>query len=487
VIQRPLPTSVTYNTTHLNLLIEKSVARNRLRHIHDFAIFGSLAGDIAAFCLGMHMAYLLRFEVFNLTTESYLRHIIFGAILFLMLAMRSRLYQQGNFLRLRRVYLSLTKTILLWGGAFLLVSLTFEISPEISRIYVILSAICCLLSLMLWRCALWRLFQVEGMARKLRQRILMVGWNVEAEQLARTVVKDPAHPYEIIGCLPSAHNVYRVEPPSFVQKLGDYSTISDIVENGFVDVVIVCDLDPGTKEILALSELCEREMVQFKIIPTYFQILLSGLYLETISGVPVLGIERLPAMTIPGRILKRGVDIIGSIVGLIATFPIILIAGWLVYRESPGPIIYSQVRTGRRGTPFRIYKIRSMRLDAEKGGVGWSKQHDPRRLRIGAILRKWNIDELPQFWNVLKGEMSLVGPRPERPELIDKYKDEIQFYNARHGIKPGITGWAQIHGLRGDTDLHERVRYDLYYIENWNLLMDFYIIAMTLLRNRNAQ
>jgi lipopolysaccharide/colanic/teichoic acid biosynthesis glycosyltransferase len=136
---------------------------------------------------------------------------------------------------------------------------------------------------------------------------------------------------------------------------------------------------------------------------------------------------------------------------------------------------------------FDIYKIRSMRIDAEKDGrTGWTVANDPRRLRIGAFMRKWNIDEVPQFWNVLKGEMSLVGPRPERPELIRNFKEEIPHYNARHNCKPGITGWAQTKGLRGDTDLTERIKCDLWYLENWTAFLDIQIMFMTFVKNENA-
>jgi lipopolysaccharide/colanic/teichoic acid biosynthesis glycosyltransferase len=142
---------------------------------------------------------------------------------------------------------------------------------------------------------------------------------------------------------------------------------------------------------------------------------------------------------------------------------------------------------GRKGKPFPMVKIRSMRLDAEKSGApGWTTKNDPRRLRIGALMRRLNIDELPQFWNVLKGDMSLVGPRPERPELILNFKHEIEHYNARHTVKPGLTGWAQVNGLRGDTDLSERIRYDLYYMEHWNFLFDLRIMVLTLFRHKNA-
>jgi lipopolysaccharide/colanic/teichoic acid biosynthesis glycosyltransferase len=179
------------------------------------------------------------------------------------------------------------------------------------------------------------------------------------------------------------------------------------------------------------------------------------------------------------------VDILGGLFGLLLSAPLIALFGYLVHRESPGPILYRQRRQGDRGC-FEILKIRSMKLDAEKDGVGWSRKVDDRRLKIGAFMRKWNIDELPQFWNVVKGDMSLVGPRPERPELIANFKEEIPHYNARHNVKPGLTGWAQVNGFRGDTDLTQRIRCDLFYLENWSLLLDLQILLMTLGGNRNA-
>jgi len=169
------------------------------------------------------------------------------------------------------------------------------------------------------------------------------------------------------------------------------------------------------------------------------------------------------------------------------SLPLIAIFGAIVYLESPGPVFYRQRRTGRNGKAFDIVKVRSMRLDAERDGkAGWTVRDDPRRLKIRALMRQWNIDEAPQFWNVLKGEMSLVGPRPERPELIATFKHEIPYYNARHNAKPGITGWSQIHGLRGNTDLSERINYDLWYLENWSVILDLQIMCMTFFRHQNA-
>ena len=269
--------------------------------------------------------------------------------------------------------------------------------------------------------------------------------------------------------------------------LGDFSSIERILKDQEVDMLIVNDLSAPRLEIIALANLCEKEMIDFRVVPSFFQILISGLHLETLNGVPVLAVDALPLDRPINILVKRLLDIAGALVGLILFGPVIAVFSVLVYLESPANPFYSQRRTGRKGIPFDIYKIRSMHPDAESDGKpGWTMENDPRCLRIGAFMRRWNIDELPQFWNVLKGQMSLVGPRPERPEFIETLKDEIPHYNARHSIKPGITGLAQIRGLRGDTDLTERINSDLYYLENWNLILDLHIMMLTFLRRKNA-
>ncbi len=183
---------------------------------------------------------------------------------------------------------------------------------------------------------------------------------------------------------------------------------------------------------------------------------------------------------------KRLLDIAGSIVGLILAAPLMVVFGLLIYRESPGNIIYKQRRVGRDGNEFTIYKLRSMKLDSEVNGAGWTVENDPRCLQVGKFIRSWNIDEVPQFWNVLKGDMSLVGPRPERPEHIERLCEEIPGWEKRLAVKPGLTGWAQVNGWRGDTDLNERVRHDTDYIKRGNLLFDLVIMARTLVNKENA-
>ncbi|MCW0220292.1 MAG: sugar transferase, partial [Prosthecobacter sp.] len=267
--------------------------------------------------------------------------------------------------------------------------------------------------------------------------------------------------------------------------VGYLEDIHRVIARHEVDMIIVADLPRD--HLVELANLCEREMIQFKLAPSVFRIFVSGLSLETIAGTPVLGVNRLPLDSTLNVLAKRALDICGATIGLLLSAPLIAFFGFMVWWESGFPIFYYQRRWGMNGVPFEIIKLRSMKLDAESGkGAQWCVEDDPRRLKVGAFMRKWNIDEVPQFWNVLKGQMSLVGPRPERPELIAAFKHEIPHYNARHQAKPGMTGWAQIKGLRGDTDLSERIKCDLWYLENWSLMLDFQIMFLTFFKRDNA-
>ena len=396
-------------------------------------------------------------------------------------------YDRRKLLRFRQVGLAMMKGMAFWFFAYLGVSLVLKFEPPISRIYVACSCVTVMSALLGWRWAFHKLLGREAIARKLRQRIVFIGWSREAGRMVQAVKSDRSQPYHIAGFIPSPFGRPSEDPTSEVSYLGESGDLASVFEAHKVDMVVLADLDTPVDKILSLANLCEREFIQFKIIPSYFQILVSGLQLDTLSGVPILGISELPLDRPINQTLKRAVDVAGSVVGLTLSAPLLAICGALVYLESPGSIFYRQLRVGRNGRNFHIIKVRSMRQDAEvNGGAQWAKKDDPRRLKVGAFIRAWNIDEIPQFWNVLKGEMSLVGPRPERPELIANFKHEIPHYNARHASKPGMTGWAQINGLRGDTDLRERVRYDLFYLENWSLWLDFQIMFQTFIRRDNA-
>jgi exopolysaccharide biosynthesis polyprenyl glycosylphosphotransferase len=271
-------------------------------------------------------------------------------------------------------------------------------------------------------------------------------------------------------------------------RLGPLHELKDVIQTYHADIVVLTESECLQREgVISVARTCELEHVQFKMVPHFFEVMISGLRPDVIGGLEVLGVADLPLSGYRVRFAKRAVDIVGALVGLSVALPLIVIFGALVLRESPGPVLYKQLRFGRNGRLFYILKIRSMKLNAEsQGKARWALQNDDRRLRIGSFMRKWNIDEVPQFWNVLKGEMSLVGPRPERPELIERFKTKIPHYQARHICQPGITGWAQVNGWRGNTDLEQRVRHDIWYVENWSLWLDFRIMVLTFFQNKNA-
>ena len=425
----------------------------------------------------------------NLTPSAYIGHFIFGGALFSFLLVNSGLYRARKLLRFRRALRMMLHVAALWLLSYLALSLILRVDPPISRVYTLLGFAFVVVGLVTWRWMFSIYIQRESVAAELRQRVLFVGWSEQSSGFYESMCEDAYRPYDLAGFI----SVGRIEGarddmvPKEVPKLGDLESLRQMIDDHAVDLVMVVDdkLDRGT--IIGIANDCEKEMVEFKLLPSSFQILLSGLSLENMSGIPVLGVSQLPLYSPSNIYLKRLVDIVGATIGLICAAPLIALFSFLVYRESPGDVFYKQRRIGRNGISFDILKIRSMRLDAEKNGeVGWSKKVDDRRLKVGSFMRKWNIDELPQFWNVLTGEMSLVGPRPERPELIENFREVIPHYNARHHIKPGITGWAQINGLRGDTDLTERINCDIFYIENWNLWLDFQIMLLTFFKRDGA-
>ncbi len=454
-----------------------------------------LFGDVAAVGYALIISFWLRFRSAlrevgvgsDVNFVDYSGYIILGSISLIAVLAYLKLYDRQLLLRFRRGLLVIAKGGLLWLTAFLSVSLLLKFSPPISRGYVILAGLVSIVFLCCWRFVFHQFLIRCTASAQLRQRVLLVGWNAEAERLVANLAADAQSAYQIVGCVSAGTNDTCQHCPTGVENLGGVKDIPALLEKRMIDMVILSDVDCMSGEIIQLANLCEREMIQFKIMPTYFQILVSGLQLELLNSAPVLGVSQLPLNRLPSIILKRACDILGATLGLALAAPLIFLFGVLVWLESPGPIFYRQRRLGRRGSLFNILKIRTMRIDAEKDNEpGWTTKNDPRRLRIGAFLRRWNIDELPQFWNVLKGDMSLVGPRPERPELIRSFRDEIPHYNARHNVKPGMTGWAQVKGYRGDTDLVERINCDLYYLENWNVFFDFQIMLMTFLNHRNA-
>jgi exopolysaccharide biosynthesis polyprenyl glycosylphosphotransferase len=286
----------------------------------------------------------------------------------------------------------------------------------------------------------------------------------------------------------STHSPFAKEGSADPRLLGDVADLDAILAEENADLLIATRLDFPRHELRRIVEVCERRYVEWKAVPGAFDIFLSGLRLQTIGRVPVLGVEELAINRLFSRVLKRSFDLAGALVGLVVSAPAVLALAILIKRESPdGSVFFRQQRIGANHRPFTLYKLRSMAPNAAASDTArQSTPHDdPRLLRLGRFLRRWNLDELPQFWNVLRGDMSLVGPRPERPFHVEQLSHDIAHYLPRHVVKPGMSGWAQVNGLRGDTDLAARVQHDIYYIEKWSIWLDVQIVLLTFVRWRS--
>ena len=224
--------------------------------------------------------------------------------------------------------------------------------------------------------------------------------------------------------------------------------------------------------------ICDKHGTRITTVPFYSDYLPARPTIDVLDECKLINVRQTPFDNILNAAIKRGLDIIGSLVLIVLTSPVMLVTAIGVKLSSPGPIIFKQERIGLNKKPFMMYKFRSMRVNVQQE-TGWSKNYDPRKTHFGSFIRKFSLDELPQFFNVLKGDMSLVGPRPEVPFHVEHFKEEIPRYLVRQQVRPGCTGWAQIHGLRGDTDIAERIRYDIWYIENWTVALDIKIIFRT--------
>ena len=227
-----------------------------------------------------------------------------------------------------------------------------------------------------------------------------------------------------------------------------------------------------------IIQACELAGVKLSIVPFYANYMPAHPQFDELNGIPLMNIRRIPLDNFANALIKRAADIIGSLLLIVILSPVMLICAVGVKLSSPGPVLFRQRRVGRGKKPFFMYKFRSMRVNDAQDSA-WSTKTDDRRTRFGSFLRKYSLDELPQFFCVLAGTMSLVGPRPEIPHFVDRFKDEIPLYMVRHQVRPGITGWAQVHGFRGDTPIRERVEHDIYYIENWSPWLDIQILFAT--------
>ena len=335
---------------------------------------------------------------------------------------------------------------------------------------------------------IWRsVCRMRKRGRNLKN-VLLVGYSRAAEEYIDRVVANPQWGYNIRGILDD-----KVESGTLymgVKVIGRIDNLMVILPENHLDEIAIT---LGLSEYYRLEEivaLCEKSGVHTKFIPDYNNIIPTKPYTEDILGMPVINIRYVPLSNTFPAAVKRCMDIVGSIICIIIGSPLMLACAAIIKATSPGPVIFCQERVGLHNRPFMMYKFRSMVVqEAKTEKKAWTVRNDPRVTPIGRFMRKTSIDELPQLFNVLKGEMSLVGPRPERPFFVEKFQEEIPRYMVKHQVRPGMTGWAQVNGYRGDTSIRRRIDCDLYYIENWTIGLDIKILFLTVFKgfiNNNA-
>lgn len=327
--------------------------------------------------------------------------------------------------------------------------------------------------------------------RKNLRHIVMVGFSDLAKEYSKRLKQNRHWGYNVLGVFDDDSNRdYLHLYKETVKRLGTYSELDEFLQYNSVDEVVITMELREYEKLTAVVNTCEKNGVYTRIIPDYYKVIPAKPYVEDIDGLPIITTRNIPLNDLVRRTFKRAVDIVASLAGMVILSPFFLVIAALIRLDSPGNIFFGQVRVGLNKKEFKMYKFRSMRLQTEEEERKcWTTENDPRVTRIGKFIRKTSIDEFPQLWNVLKGDMSLIGPRPERPQYVEQFREEIPKYMVKHQVRPGMTGWAQIHGLRGDTSIEKRIEYDLYYIENWTVALDIKILFMTVFKgfiNSNA-
>ncbi len=320
------------------------------------------------------------------------------------------------------------------------------------------------------------------------KHVLVVGYSRAAESYIDRLQWNPQWGYWVSGILDD--NVPQGTLYKGVKVLGDIDSLTTTLQEMKLDEIAIALSLRDYDRLEEIVNICEKSGVHTKFIPDYNSLIPSRPYTEDLMGLPVINIRYVPLSNTGNMVIKRAMDIVGSLCGIVLVSPLLLIIAIAIKLTSPGPVIFKQERVGLHNVPFYMYKFRSMEQQTEADEKkAWTVKNDPRVTPIGKLLRRTSLDELPQLFNILKGDMSLVGPRPERPLFVEKFKEEIPRYMIKHQVRPGLTGWAQVNGYRGDSSIPKRIEHDLYYIENWTLGFDIKIIILTFFTgfiNKNA-
>ena len=441
------------------------------------------------------LAWVFRFigpfassAVRSISFSRYMLALLFMIPIFLVLYKAFNLYEPMRLQGRRLVLSNVLKANTL--GVLLTIFILYMVMKEINFSRTALGMFFLFDTLMEWALRMGIYYALRDMRKRgLNQKqMVLVGYSRAAEAYIDRIQQNPQWGYVVRGILDD--NVPAGSIYNGVKVIGRIANLMVILPANCVDEIAIT---LGLSEYYRLDEIvamCEKSGVHTKFIPDYLNIIPTKPYTEDILGLPVINIRHVPLTNTFLAAVKRTMDIVGSLAGIVIASPLMLLMCILIKLTSPGPLIYRQERVGLHNKTFWMYKFRSMEVQKEsEEKKAWTVKNDPRVTKIGKLMRKTSIDELPQLFNILKGDMSLVGPRPERPFFVEKFREEIPRYMVKHQVRPGLTGWAQVNGYRGDTSIRKRIEYDLYYIENRSVGLDIKILILTVFKgfiNKNA-
>ncbi|WP_412060308.1 undecaprenyl-phosphate glucose phosphotransferase [Rubrivirga sp. IMCC45206] len=465
------------------MLRERSLLLQRL-------LFGA---DLALIATAWVAAWWIRFELLTppewVPLAHYLAFLPFVLAVWGAVLLVSGLYRTRRAQRLTFVAYAVARAVVL-GLVVSLGALFFYREFSFSRLHVMLFAGLASVLLAGLRMGIYVVLRRGRQSGRNVRRVLIVGAGKAGQRLARAFRHYPWMGFEVVGFLDDRGADVQPEPPDPFypeqtappEVLGTVDAIDNVLDSHGVDLVYAALPLSAASKIQAVAEACALHTAHLCLVPDLFGLDLVNSRVSDVDGLAVIHLmDEAPLDS--RQVVKRLGDIGFSLAALVLLSPLLAVIAVAVKLSSPGPVLYRQERMGLSGQTFDILKFRSMPVDAEaKTGAVWSTKGESRATRVGAFLRRTSLDELPQFWNVLRGDMSVVGPRPERPALIEGFRHQIPGYMLRHKTKAGITGWAQVHGWRGDTSLTKRIEYDLYYIQNWSLWLDLKIVAMTVFK-----
>lgn len=450
--------------------------------------------DCLVIILSLVLAWVIRFKTdifgvtgWHLSFETYMLPLVAIVPLFIFLYYAMGLYSPHRVKKIGQEIVTVLKANI--AGLIILINILYIIKQiHYSRLVLILFVIFGILLSAIERVTIRVILRKMRMSGFNLKHILVIGAGELGMSFAHKIQQNKQLGYNIVGFLDDEKKLgHRISGSAVIGRINDLDKV--VRENALDEVIIAISLKDYEK-LHDIIKACEKLGVKAQIIPDYYKYLPARPYVDQLDDMTLINIRYVPLDDAFNKLIKRATDILIALLGIIATSPIMLATALIIKLTSPGPVIFKQIRIGMNRREFEMYKFRSMKVQTcEEEECQWTTKSDPRKTRFGEFIRKTSVDELPQLFNVLKGDMSIIGPRPERPFFVDKFKEEVPKYMIKHHVRPGITGWAQVNGFRGDTSIKARIGYDIYYIENWNLWLDIKIVFMTFFKgfvNKNA-